>query len=75
MITLTLSDESVETLDPGRCRIGDNGAVYMQVKDGARGGPFEAKFSRHAQTALAPHLGEIEGKPAVRVGGTLQKIG
>ena len=74
-IELTLSDDSTERLEPSRCRIGGDGALYTQVKRGARGGPFEAKFTRHAQNALAPYLAEIEGAPALRLAGTLQKIG
>ena len=32
------------------------------------GGPFDAKFSRHAQTELSPLLEERDGHAVVRVG-------
>jgi hypothetical protein len=70
-ITLMLSDGSEEVLHPAKTRVGKDGALYTQVKAGA----FEAKFSRHAQTALAPYLVELEGQPALRLAGTLQRIG
>lgn len=70
-ITLILSDDTEEALVPAHLRIGREGALYTQVKKGA----FEAKFTRHAQTALAPYLVELEGQPALRLAGTLQRIG
>ena len=70
--TLLLFDESEEPLDPEALSIGDDGVVYAR----ARGGKLWARFSRHAQTQLAPLLvGEGEGEeeagelPRVRVGG------
>ena len=53
---LILSDETEEAWDPGASRIGGDGAIYARVKASARGGPYEAKFTRHAQTELAPLL-------------------
>ncbi len=70
-LTLTLSDGTEEVMVPAKSRIGAHGALYTQVKKGA----FEAKFTRHAQTALAPYLVELEGQPALRLAGTLQRIG
>lgn len=65
-IFLTLSDESEESWDPsGSETRGD--ALYTKVKKDKPGGPFEAKFTRHAQTALAPVLVDDHGKPAVRL--------
>src|SRR5271166_1261909 len=55
-VVLLLSDESEEEWDPAASRIGADGAVYAPVKAGAPGGPFEAKFTRHAQASLAPLL-------------------
>lgn len=61
---ITLSDESTEPLDPETLSIGAADAVYARVK----GGTFEARFSRHAQTSLAPLLIEAD-PPTVQVGG------
>jgi hypothetical protein len=49
---LCLFDGSEEPLDPGTLSVGEDGVVYARVK----GGTFEARFTRHAQTALAPLL-------------------
>ena len=55
-------------------RTGDGGALYARVKRTAPGGPFEAKFSRFAQTSLGPLL--LDGdEPRVRVGGVIHAIG
>ena len=70
-ITLTLSDGSEEALVAANTRLGKDGALYTKVKNGT----FDAKFTRHAQTALAPYLVELDGKPALRHGGMLQRIG
>ena len=61
---LVLSDETEEPLDPSGLALADDGVVYARVK----GGRFEARFSRHAQTSLAPLLVEAE-PPTLRVGG------
>jgi len=62
-VDLTLSDETTEPLDVSSLALGEDGVVYVRVK----GGEFEARFSRHAQTQLAPIL--IEGQPPrVQVG-------
>ncbi len=58
---LVLSDGTEEPLDPATARLGDGGAVYVKVKAGANGGPFEAKLTRFAQTQLGPFLGEDRG--------------
>jgi uncharacterized protein len=71
-VVLTLSDETQETLDPSRCRVGDASALYVAVK----GGQFEARFSRHAQNQLAPVLVEdAEGTPAIEIAGVRHTIG
>ena len=76
-LVLILSDATEEAWDPECTRIGAQGALYAKVKSGAaagRAGAFEAKFMRHAQSALGPLL--VEGSPpAVRIGGRLHAIG
>ena len=52
--TLVLSDDSEEPLVPEALRTGAANALYTRVK----GGAFDARFSRHAQLALAPLLRE-----------------
>jgi uncharacterized protein len=67
-IALLLSDGSEENLEPESARIGQDGAVYATVKRTALGGPYEAKFTPHAQASLAPALVETAARtPAVRV--------
>ncbi len=76
-VILRLYDGTEEPWEPESTRIGDDGALYAVVKRDARGGPFEAKFSRHAQASLEPVLvPSAEGdQPSVRVGGLLHAIG
>jgi uncharacterized protein len=64
-VTLVLSDESEEPLAPETLRVGAGDALYAKVK----GGKFAARFSRHAQTALAPILHEDQGALRLSVGG------
>jgi hypothetical protein len=61
-LMLELSDDSEEPLAPETLRVGRGDALYVAVK----GGRFEARFSRHAQTALAPFLHE-EGDGSLRL--------
>ncbi len=61
--TVTLFDDSTEALDPATASLGEDGVVYLRV----RGGAFEARLSRHAQTQLAPLLSG--DPPALRVQG------
>jgi hypothetical protein len=74
-VLLGLSDGTEESWEPRRTRVGAGGALYTEIKAGARGGPFEAKFTRHAQSALAPVLVLSGGKLAVNLGGTVVPIG
>jgi hypothetical protein len=90
-IVLLLSDGSEEEWDPAAARVGADGALYAEVKSLARGGPYEAKFTRHAQTSLAPALVDGEPpsssassgdpssgdreRPAVSIGGRVRAIG
>jgi hypothetical protein len=68
-IVLALSDATEEDWDPSASRVGPDGALYATVKRAAPRGPFEAKFTRHAQASLAPALAEgTKGEPAVRIG-------
>jgi hypothetical protein len=57
---LVLSDGSEEPLDPAAVRQNERGELYLTVKRGADGGPFDAKMTRFAQTQLEPFL-EAEG--------------
>jgi uncharacterized protein len=52
---LVLSDGTREPLG-ARLRLGERDALYAEVKARALGGPFEARFSRHAQAQLGPYL-------------------
>jgi len=86
-VALLLSDGTEEAWDPEGTRVGPDGALYAAVKRDATGGPFEAKFTQHAQASLAPVLVEGDGPnegtspeggprraPAVRIGGRLHAI-
>jgi hypothetical protein len=71
-VTLVLSDESEEPLVPSTLRVGKGDALYARVK----GAKMEARFTRHAQTALAPILHEDSaGKPRLTVGGREYPVG
>jgi hypothetical protein len=74
-VVLVLSDASEEPWDPARTEIDTAGALYTDVKAGARGGPFRAKFTRHAQASLAPVLEEHGGSVLARLGSRLVRIG
>ncbi len=76
-VVLALSDGSEEAWVPETTRIGADSALYASVKGGARGGPFEAKFTPHAQASLEPVLveGDAAGSPAARIGDRVAVIG
>jgi hypothetical protein len=75
-IVLSLSDGTEEPWDPERTRAGQDGALYATVKGGVRGGPYEAKFTPHAQASLLPHLVESDkNEPMVRVGPRTVAVG
>jgi len=75
-IVLVLSDGSDEELRAPTLRVAADGALHADVKAGAAGGPFDAKFSRHAQTALGPALVETEdGAVGIVVGGHVSPLG
>jgi hypothetical protein len=79
-VILLLSDGSEEPWNPETTRIGADSALYARVKGGAPGGPYEAKFTPHAQGALEPVLVDAAGtdgaeRPAVRIGARLACVG
>ena len=53
---LVLSDATEEPLDPSTVRANERGELYLKVKAGAKGGPFDAKMTRFAQGQLGPFL-------------------
>jgi hypothetical protein len=55
-IVLVLSDGTDEPWTVHSAHIGNDGAIYTDVKSSAEGGAYAAKFTRHAQSALAPVL-------------------
>lgn len=68
---LELSDGSEEPLDGSSLRMPFETALYVRVKSGA----FEARFSRHAQLALAPWLEEQpSGEVALRTDAELHPL-
>lgn len=75
-VELRLSDGSEETWEPTATRVGTDGALYATVKRSASRGPYEAKFTRHAQLSLDRVLVEADGGVvAVRLGGRTTTIG
>ena len=75
-VVIVLDDGTEEAWEPARTRVGGGDALYAEVKGAARGGPFEARFTRHAQAALAPALvAGDDGAPAASVGGAVKRIG
>lgn len=66
-VTLALFDGSEEPLDPSTLSLGDDGVVY------ARARALDARFSRHAQTQLAPLLVEAD-PPTVSIAGRENRI-
>lgn len=63
---LLLSDGTEEPLDPTSVRANERGELYLKVKRDDKGGPFDAKLTRFAQTQLGPFLEEDEGAPVLR---------
>ena len=76
-VTLVLDDGTEEVWNPASTRVGAGEALYATIKRSAPGGPFEARFSRHAQGSLGPLLvaGDDGQQPAVRIGGQVHSIG
>ena len=70
-VDLVLSDETIEPWCPDDSWIGPNDAVYTHVKRSASpSNPFQARFTRHAQTSLADVLDDQEGQVWVVLGQT-----
>jgi hypothetical protein len=76
-VVLLLSDSTESVWDVAATRVGDDGALYATVKREARGGPYEAKFTPHAQASIAPLLVESDedSLPLVRIGDRACAIG
>ena len=72
--TLVLSDGTEEAWDPTTTVL-DGDRLYARVKPLAQGGPFRARFLRHAQAALTEVLELVHGKPHVRIGGRSLPLG
>jgi uncharacterized protein len=73
-VALLLSDATEEDWVPESTRVGPDGGLYAVVKQGASGGPFEAKFTPHAQASLEPVLEGPAAEPATGEGGALARI-
>ncbi|HEX7603640.1 MAG TPA: hypothetical protein VF316_18605 [Polyangiaceae bacterium] len=74
-VMLRLDDGTEEPWDPALSRVGKGGALYATVKPDADGGPYEARFHRHAQTALAPVLEvDADGRVGAHIGGRFVPI-
>lgn len=65
---MVLSDGSEEAFS-GSITERSDGTLLTEVKRGVKGGPFQAKFSRHAQTELAPFLEARSEGVALRLPG------
>jgi len=76
-VVLVLSDGTECAWVPESTRIGRDGALYALVKQKVGGGPFDAKFTPHAQASLGPLLVESDdgGLPLVRVGERFRTVG
>ena len=80
-VALLLSDSTEEEWNAEGTRAGTGNVLYTQVKRDAPWGPFEARFTRHAQTALGPLLvdeterGKAGSRPAVRLKNRTFRIG
>ena len=72
--TLLLSDGTEEPWDPTTTTLKDD-RLYARVKPAVRGGPFRARFLRHAQAALTEVLELVDGAPWVRIGGVAVPLG
>jgi uncharacterized protein len=76
-VVLVLSDGAEEAWDPESTRIGADAGLYARVKTTAPGGPFDAKFTPHAQSSLEPVLVDSSEAdcPVVRIGDRLMRVG
>ena len=69
-VQLALSDGAEEALDPETLTVDGAGVLRAWV----RGGRLEARLATSAAAALADLLTEIDGQPALRVGGRTQRL-
>ncbi len=67
-IELTLSDDSLEKIAPESLAVDAAGEVRCEVKAGAKGGPYPARFDQHALVSLGEILEERNGQLYVRLG-------
>jgi hypothetical protein len=67
-LIVRLSDDTEEPLALDTLRVDEQGAIRCEVKRGAKGGPYPARFDRHAANALEPFLHEEDGAIVLRVG-------
>jgi hypothetical protein len=68
-LELTLSDDATERIDPSALRVDTNGVLRCDVKREKKGGPFPARFDRHAQVALGEALREENGEYVLSIDG------
>ena len=68
-LEVTLSDGTTEKVAPTALRVADDGSLRCQVKAGAKGGPYPARFDRHALVALGEKLSEKDGRYLLAIAG------
>jgi hypothetical protein len=68
-IELALSDDSIERVDPRSLRVDGKGVLRCEVKRDDKGGPFPARFDRHAIVALGEKLREENGAYVLSIDG------
>lgn len=73
-VVLRLSDGTEEAWNPRETRA-DGDRVTTKVKRDAPGGPFEARFDRHAMAALGEVLEERDGKLVAKIGADVIALG
>lgn len=67
-LLVRLSDDSEEPLVLESLHVDVDGVIRCEVKHAAKGGPFPARFDRHAAAALGELLHEAAGRVVLRVG-------
>jgi uncharacterized protein len=68
-LAVTLSDGSTETIAPSALRAASDGTLRCEVKASAKGGPYPARFDRHALVSLGENLTERDGQYVLAMGG------
>lgn len=68
-IELTLSDDSIERVDPRSLRVDAAGVLRCEVKAAKKGGPYPARFDRHAIVALGEKLRDENGTYVLQLDG------